>query len=88
MHMDIEPSIGDCAIETSGDHPLSMDFGECVPEVDVVVQDTNEEDNKVLPRGIGKVLRRKTTTNCTDICILNTSATAHTNGKYRDWRAN
>jgi hypothetical protein len=49
VEMNMEPSIADRAVEAGGDHPPLMDYEEHTLEVDVVVLDTDGEDNKVLP---------------------------------------
>jgi hypothetical protein len=51
LDMDIKSNIVNCAVEAGREHQLSMDSRECTPEIDVVVQDSDEEDNGVLPLG-------------------------------------
>jgi hypothetical protein len=51
MDMNMESSKADRAVEANRDHPSLMDSNECSSEIDVVVQNTNEEDNQVQPPG-------------------------------------
>jgi hypothetical protein len=47
--MIIEPRSAGCAMEASGNHPLSTES--CGPKVNIAIQDSDEEDNEVLPPG-------------------------------------
>jgi DNA topoisomerase VI subunit B len=57
--MNIEPISANCVVDTNRDHPPSMDFEESIPEIDVEVQDTDEEDYKVLPPGNKKGITKE-----------------------------
>jgi hypothetical protein len=48
VDMNMKPSSADRAVKAGGDHPPSMDSEECTFEVDIVVYDTDEEENEVL----------------------------------------
>ena len=47
--LSMQPNSAIVAMVVGGDHPPSMDSQECTSKVNVVVQDTNDDDNKVLP---------------------------------------
>ena len=46
--MRIEPSSAGCGVEAGGNHMLSMDSKDCVLEINVAMQDSNEEDKEEL----------------------------------------
>jgi hypothetical protein len=46
--MRIEPSSADCGMEVGGNHLLSTNFKDCTLEINVVMPDLEEEEDKEL----------------------------------------